>query len=159
MSRRCLCVIAALVLAVSCTQGCATIIHGRTQSISISSDPPGARASVGGATAATTPAQVTLDRNKSYTVTFEKEGYAPASAEIRKTVSPWIFGNILIGGIPGIIVDLITGSASALTPETIHVQLQASGRSSTIDPGNVPDTARAVRQIVSGRASGATTPR
>ena len=45
------------------------------------------------------------------TATIEAPGYAPAEVPIRSTVNPWILGNILIGGIPGLIVDNATGAA------------------------------------------------
>ena len=105
--------------------GCCTIMDGKTQTVSISSTPPGANAVVGGQTFIT-PGEVTLARNKSYTVTFTKEGYQSATLGIKKTVNPWIFGNILIGGIPGIVVDLITGSATQLTPASLHAYLRVA---------------------------------
>ena len=110
------------------SSGCATIMHGRTETISITSDPSGAVAHVGGQEIVT-PGEITLDRNKSYTVTFEKPGYESATARIRSQRSGWIWGNILIGGIPGIIVDLATGSAGDLTPNIVSVTLVRAGLS------------------------------
>jgi hypothetical protein len=64
-----------------------------------------------------TPATVTLRRKDKlifparYTATIEAPGYQPASVPIRSTINPWILGNVVIGGIPGLVVDNVTGAA------------------------------------------------
>ncbi len=110
-------------LAALSASGCGTIMHGNTQDIPITSTPAGAKAEVAGQVVIT-PATVTIHRNFNYSVTFTKEGYQTAVVQMRKTVDPWIFGNILVGGIPGIIVDMLTGSAAQLTPAAVHANLQ-----------------------------------
>ena len=47
---------------------------------------------------------------KSYNITFSKPGYAQQYAVVKANLSGWYFGNILFGGLIGIlIVDPITG--------------------------------------------------
>jgi hypothetical protein len=64
-----------------------------------------------------TPATVTLRRKDKlifparYTATIEAPGYQPASVPIRSTINPWILGNVVVGGIPGLVVDNVTGAA------------------------------------------------
>jgi hypothetical protein len=64
-----------------------------------------------------TPATVTLRRKDKfifparYSATIEAPGYQPASVPIRSTINPWILGNVVIGGIPGLVVDNVTGAA------------------------------------------------
>ncbi|NIA21416.1 MAG: PEGA domain-containing protein [Anaerolineaceae bacterium] len=132
MHRRLVLYAICLVILLCAAPGCATIMHGRTQTISITSDPPGATARVGPSTIVT-PGQVTLDTNKSYTVTFEMPGYAMSSAVISKKASGWLWGNILIGGIPGLIIDLASGSANRLRPEVVHARLQPLSSSALPD--------------------------
>jgi hypothetical protein len=46
-----------------------------------------------------------------YTATIEAPGYQPSSVPIRSTINPWILGNVMVGGIPGLVVDNVTGAA------------------------------------------------
>jgi len=39
----------------------------------------------------------------------------------------WVFGNIIFGGIPGLVVDAITGSMYILQPEQIQAELRKNG--------------------------------
>lgn len=57
-------------------------------------------------------------RAKEYTITFSKEGFADQQAVVKATLSGWYFGNILFGGLIGLlIVDPITGKMWKL-PDT-----------------------------------------
>lgn len=103
--------------------GCATIIDGNKQAIAITSEPSGAIAQVG-SYRITTPGQVTLKRGKSYAVTCSKEGYETATSKIRCSIAPWFWANILLGGIPGMIVDGVTGAYGQLAPDIVHVKLE-----------------------------------
>jgi hypothetical protein len=103
--------------------GCATIIHGTTQDIGISSAPDQAEVWIDGARAATTPAKVTLKRKDNYLVTIKKEGYREATVKIEGTTSSWIIGNVIFGGIIGCGVDLLTGGAYDLKPERLDINL------------------------------------
>jgi hypothetical protein len=74
-----------------------------------------------------TPGKVTLRRNERfifparYTATIEAPGYHAATIPIRSTINPWILGNIIIGGIPGLVVDNATGAAwKPRDPEIYH---------------------------------------
>ena len=103
--------------------GCATVGHGVRQNVSINSDPSGATVKVNGYQG-TTPSTMSLKRNKSYTVRVEKEGYTEGVANIDKKLSPWFWGNCLLGGLPGMIVDAIDGAMWDLHPESVNVTLQ-----------------------------------
>ena len=55
---------------------------------------------------------------KTYYVTFSKTGYAEQQAVIKSSISGWYFGNILFGGLIGmLIVDPITGKMWKLPTE------------------------------------------
>lgn len=100
---------------------CATIIHGRKQDIQVSSTPPGAIVRVGD-TATTTPGEITLDRSKPrHTLVFEKEGYKSVTVELSRGLDGWLFGNILLGGIVGIVIDFVSGSAYKIYPGDVDV--------------------------------------
>jgi hypothetical protein len=61
-----------------------------------------------------------LDRDKDHTVTIELVGYEPYSATITKSVTGWVWGNILFGGIIGLAVDAISGGLYVLSPEQVQ---------------------------------------
>jgi hypothetical protein len=95
--------------------GCATITHKTKQPVQVNSDVPGAVATVHGQ-AKTTPATFYLKGSSDgYDVTLNKEGYKPAVSHIDSSFRGWsaIGGNIL-WLVPGIIVDVCTGSAYEL---------------------------------------------
>jgi hypothetical protein len=103
--------------------GCASIIHGTTQDINISSAPDQAEIWIDGAKMGSTPTKITLKRKDNYLVTIKKEGYKEATMKIEGTASAWLIGNIIFGGIIGCGIDLITGGAYDLKPEYVDINL------------------------------------
>jgi hypothetical protein len=112
-----------VILAVRLSTGCATIIHGTTQNIDISSAPDDAMVWVDGARIGTTPARLTLKRGDIHLIQLEKEGYKNATIKIDKSVSAWIIGNVVFGGLIGCGIDFISGGAYELKPERVDVNL------------------------------------
>jgi hypothetical protein len=109
-------------LAIDVLAGCATIMSGTTEQIRFESNPPGARVSIHDRTYLT-PAAVELSRQTNHQVQFKADGYLSAQREISRDVNPWVWANILIGGIPGLIVDSATGAYNDLTPDVVAVDL------------------------------------
>jgi hypothetical protein len=114
--------------------GCASIISGRKAEVAIDSYPTNARVTIRDndgreVASVTTPGVVSLKRNRRYflparyTATIEAPGYAPSEVAIGSTVNPWIVGNIVVGGIPGLIVDNATGAAWEPRCSEIHSHL------------------------------------
>ena len=131
-----LCACAAIALAAG---GCASIISGRHADVSINSYPSDAEVLVrddqGRAVAAArTPAVVSLKRGKGflqkaqYTATIEKPGFTTAHVPIDSTVNPWVLGNVVFGGIPGLIVDPYTGAMWRPKSTSINEELVPSSR-------------------------------
>lgn len=125
-------------LTLLCT-GCASIVHSGPRSVSIGSQPPGAKATVskhlkdGGlevVSVQTTPCTVALKpkagyfKGQAYRVAIELPGHAPATVELKPTMSGWFLGNIVFGGVIGLlIVDPATGAMWNLTPDKIEQPL------------------------------------
>jgi hypothetical protein len=111
-----------LAIAMSAVQlSCATLIHGGgTQTVSINTQPPGATVKVGGQDLIT-PAQIALERNRSYQVVAMKTGYETATTNIDSTFS-WVTVLDLVFILPWVI-DLVSGSAYALQPELVNLVL------------------------------------
>ena len=101
--------------------GCASIFNGQTQAVTIRSAPEGAGVAVSNRAGekihtGTAPVTLTLKRGagyfkaETYTVLLSKEGFADKELTIVGTVSGWYIGNILFGGLIGMLaVDPITG--------------------------------------------------
>jgi len=111
--------------------GCAYIVTKDSQDVSVDSQPKGAKVVVktsGGVVAfeGETPASVRLKRKNEYVVTVSLEGYKEATVRIGKTINPYIIGNLICGGIPGLVVDGITGAMWQLEPDQIVVTLQVA---------------------------------
>jgi hypothetical protein len=118
--------------------GCASIVHGGNRLITINSDPAGAKASISKAggevvSVQTTPCTVSLDpkrgyfKGQSYTLKLELAGYQTAEVGLRPTLSGWYFGNLLFGGLIGMIaVDPVTGSMWNIEPGKIEQKFTAA---------------------------------
>lgn len=123
---------AALIVALT---GCASIIDGGPKNVSVKSDPSGARVRVydkKGVEVASqeTPAILSLKRGGAYStaryrVVIEKPGYQPAEVTVKSTLNGWYFGNLIFGGLLGLlIIDPLTGAMWTLTPKDTSVVLQ-----------------------------------
>jgi hypothetical protein len=104
---------------------CATIMHGTRQSIGISSNPTNANIWVDHSYVGTTPIIVDMTRKDNHIVTIDLEGYQPYQVTLTRTLSGWVFGNIIFGGIIGLAVDAISGGIYVLTPEQIQAEMRS----------------------------------
>jgi hypothetical protein len=125
---------------------CATIIHGRTQEITVTSAPSGAQVFIDKSLIGITPARILLKRRESHLVLrFEKDGYIAENIALKRSFSGWAAADIGLGAVQlanqgittqpqrigaaaGILtmtlgVDLITGSAYKL-PAHVQVTLK-----------------------------------
>lgn len=117
-----------LAVMVSGITGCATIIHGGgTQKIGISSSPTGARVLVDNQPSGSTPVFADLDRGSEHIVTIDMDGYEKSQLTVTKSVSGWVWGNILLGGLIGLAVDAISGGLYNLSPEQLNAELKKAG--------------------------------
>jgi hypothetical protein len=107
----------------------------------VSSDPPGAAVTVvcGDVTndsKLVTPAVVTVHRKPEHcTITLSKDGYDAKSVALSRTVSGWYFGNIIFGGVIGLIVDATNGAMYNRSPAGIDVTLRPGGENPTNGSG------------------------
>ena len=115
----------AVALIAALLAGCASIIHGSRQDVRVTSVPSGAVVRVNlNNQATTTPGVLTLNRKEiGYVLTFEKQGYKPVEVSLRRTVDGWLFGNILFGGLIGLVIDFASGSSYKLTPDEVSTVL------------------------------------
>lgn len=127
--------LAGLIPMLLCTS-CATIMHGTRQTIGISSNPSDALVTVDGRYCGKTPLRVDLKRNENHTIRIELDGYSPYEVICTRQMSAWVFGNVVFGGVPGLVIDCLTGGIYRLTPEQIQAELRDNpGMYSTVKGG------------------------
>lgn len=102
--------------------GCASIVGDSKYPVAVKSTPAGASFTIKNRAGevvhtGTTPGTVTLKsgsgyfKGEAYTVTFHKDGYADTTTQLTSSMSGWYWGNILFGGLIGmLIVDPLTGA-------------------------------------------------
>jgi hypothetical protein len=102
------------------TTGCASIVSGSNQSVSVETHKKGTQISSAscklsndkGTWFVTTPGSVTVNRSFSdIAIKCEKEGVEPGLLTAKSSTKGMAFGNILFGGIIGAGVDMSTGAA------------------------------------------------
>lgn len=103
---------------------CAAIVSGSKQTIQFNSSPSGAIVWVDGANLGVTPVTTKLERiKKDQKVKIELQGYKPYEMTLTRKTNGWVWGNIVFGGIIGLIVDASSGAMYRLTPDQINAQL------------------------------------
>jgi hypothetical protein len=113
-------------LATATTQiGCASIINGTSQDVGFRSVPSGATVTVSGQTS-TTPTTLKLSRSQEHTATFTKDGHPDRQANLKQKLGGAFYGNIALGGIIGMAVDMGNGAAHSLSPGNVEMDM-ASG--------------------------------
>ncbi|MFU8861632.1 MAG: PEGA domain-containing protein [Cyclonatronaceae bacterium] len=106
------------------TQACGTIIQGTTQQVGISSSPSNATVTINGQSKGNTPMLVDLKRKDSHMVRIELDGFEPYETTLTRQVSGWVWGNIVFGGLIGLVVDASSGGMYKLTPDQIEAEMR-----------------------------------
>lgn len=95
--------------------GCASLFSSRKNSVELTSTPAGASVYVDGVLVGTAPTKVSLDKDRTYAVTFrDKEGNEATCTIDRSVHGGWVVLDIL-GGLFPAVVDAITGDWKSLT--------------------------------------------
>ena len=119
----------ALTVAALLSTGCASIMHGTSQDVGISSSPTNANVTVDKVAQGQTPVVAKLSRKDNHIVRLELDGYAPAEMTLTRSVSGWVWGNVVFGGLIGLAVDAISGGLYKLTPAQLQGTLARQGAS------------------------------
>jgi hypothetical protein len=123
--------ISTLALLLAGLGGCASIVDGSTQVVSVKSvqggtDIIGANCTLSnnkGSWFMTTPNSAAVHRSiEDLAVTCTKDGFAPGTETVKSTTKAMAFGNILFGGLIGVGTDMATGAAYDY-PQLITVTL------------------------------------
>jgi hypothetical protein len=134
------------IIALLLTTGCASIVSKSKYPVSITTEPSAAKIEIKDQDgvvrfAGTSPATATLDAGNGYftraryTVTAFKDGYNPATFPIQNSMDGWYWGNILFGGLIGmLIVDPITGAMFQIDSPVANMSLAPA--TTTVGMGN-----------------------
>jgi len=135
----------ALLLSVVYLCSCASIVSGGPKTLPIMSQPDEATCEIidlrSGSTIlkAKTPYTATLERSAGffqsakYKVKIVKEGYLPQEHQIDSSINGWYFGNVIFGGLIGIlIVDPATGAMWKIYDDNINVKLYPDSKEGKI---------------------------
>jgi hypothetical protein len=129
----------AAVAAMACFSGCATIAGGgHDQRVHIDSEPRGAQVWVDGKPQGITPTDVELSRRQEHQVQVALDGYPPYVTALKPGCNPWVFGNLLAGGLVGLAVDASTGAVSTLYPSEVKTVFRSPPTPGPVQPLNAP---------------------
>ena len=127
--------VAAAALAVM-TTGCSSILSDSKYTVAINSNPAGANFEITNKKGqriqnGVTPHSVTLDasagffQGETYTVLLKKKGFQDRTFTLDSSIDGWYLGNVLFGGVLGLlIVDPATGAMFKL-PERVDISLDS----------------------------------
>lgn len=137
----------AVCLLALCSVNCGTIVHQTTQQVRLNSEPAGAAVTVACGDVhndpkLVTPAVVTLHRKPAYCgIKLNKEGYAEKELKFGRQMSGWYLGNIIFGGIIGLIVDAANGAMwHRTTPQ--NAKEEAGEVTTTLETGSAASGSR-----------------
>lgn len=106
------------------TAACATLIHGPEQDLAINSTPAGASITIDGQQLGETPAVVRLARNREHYLQLDLPGYLPYQMRLSRTTSGWVWGNIVFGGVIGVVIDASSGAMYRLKPGMVDASME-----------------------------------
>ena len=109
--------------------GCATITRGSKDFFEIESEPTGASVALSNGLSCVTPCAMELPRKHPFTATFSLEGYKPLTSEVvpkqAGAGTAGMAGNVIFGGIIGVVADSASGAMKDLYPNPLVAKLAA----------------------------------
>ncbi len=104
--------------------GCASIVNGTTQQMTINSNITDADITANGKPVGRTPFTGLVERGSKTSLTVSKAGYQSKTITLASSLEPWFWGNIIFGGLFGSTTDSATGAAYKYAPTTVEVDLE-----------------------------------
>jgi len=116
--------------------GCATIVTGHTQEVTVESYPPDATVAVDGRVQGKTPLTLRLERDEPGMMLVSKSGYTPTTVHLSKRFNPWVWGNFILFPlfIPGMVTDGVSGAMHEYRPDAFSVRLHPRRRQTDLEP-------------------------
>jgi hypothetical protein len=126
--------LASILLLCIASSGCATIIDGRYQDISVDSSPSGARVTRDGVDLGQTPCVISLPRYTRSSLQIQKPGYQVQTVKLEQhfnMTALWDLPLLFIGIAPGaaaLVVDALSGAILESYPDQVRVYLKLPDR-------------------------------
>lgn len=105
--------------------GCATLFSGTSQSLQVSSEPPGARVFVNGSLAGNTPTTVTMKKGDPVTIVGQYPGLPDATVVLGKQLDTIAVLNLF--DLVGWLIDVSTGAMWKFDRDRVVLQFQTPG--------------------------------
>lgn len=123
-ARAALCAVAFVALG-----ACATVTRGSEDAWVVNTEPSGAKVeTTNGHQCPETPCAIKMKRKSEFTATITKPGYKTATVQVsHKTANAGaagVAGNVLLGGVIGLGVDMYSGASQDLVPNPVTVKLE-----------------------------------
>ena len=119
---------------------CASVTRGTTAQLQINSNPPEATARTSMGHSCVTPCTLQFSRKDEFTVLFTKQGFhsveIPVKTQLAGSGAAGFAGNVLVGGVVGMVVDASTGATLEHVPNPVTAALTPLKR------GEAPRTIR-----------------
>lgn len=122
----------ALCAAAFTLNSCCAFINGQDQDVNIRSNVPQTDIFINGIIHGSTPGIVTLERDETYDLELRKEGYYPHRQKLDADFSGWFAGNLIFGGLLGMIIDLSAGTCWSF--DDVQVNLTPIATPQTVTP-------------------------
>jgi len=108
--------------------GCASIFSGNPSMLNIMTNPENATVTIKGSQSGEkiiqhTPCSISLNKSSDYMVNIELAGYQSDNIIIRREIAGWFWGNILLGGVIGMVIDYSTNNMWTHAPTAINLDL------------------------------------
>lgn len=117
-----------ITLAVASLGGCATVTRGTTNKVQIVSEPNGASARTSFGHQCTTPCTLSVSRKDEFSVVVSAPGYEEQRVDVKTqlagTGAAGFAGNLVAGGVVGMVVDASTGATLEHSPNPVSVMLR-----------------------------------
>ena len=107
--------------------GCATVLNGTSTEYSTTTSPEGATVKFNGGQTCTTPCSLEFKRKGDLRADITLAGHKPTYVLIQSKLGGSTFGNIVLGGGVGAIVDGSNGASNRLYPRPLIVRLAPEG--------------------------------
>jgi uncharacterized protein YceK len=132
-----------MLLALTGLSGCATIIRGTSEQVSVNTNPVGAQIDFSNGQSCTSPCTIKTKRNKSLQINISKAGCATQTATMIPTLSG---GGVIMGGL----VDYGTGAVYDLEPNPLTITLACGMQYGGVAPPGGHSSGSAAKQGPTG---------
>jgi hypothetical protein len=107
---------------------CGTVTRGTNEDVTFNSNPPGAKVQTStGLVCQATPCTFPISRKQEFVATFDLPGHHSQQIPVTTGVSgggaAGMAGNVLIGGVVGIVVDASTGATLDHSPNPVFATM------------------------------------